>query len=236
MAGWALPAVMAGGELVKYFTGLANQPKAFANTAYGKYLTKLKNEGAMPSAVRSGMLSQVGARTAESARSAGASTAGSMYRRGLEGSIAGTAAVTRAKRGETDKMYDAALELAIQNERSKVAAEREIKMGKMERSDQKDAYKRSLNTQLIGGLTDVATAAAAGIIKSKEATAATAASATEAKEGIAAIAKKHDAKITSDGDKLDLDAIKKLVENLDPNSLDAVNLEKWLKDILAGME
>ena len=139
------------GTGLNFLNNYMNKPKPFGDTAYGKRLKTLSEQGTFSGAAKSNILGGVGKETGNVAQQAKVSYKGRLISQGMGGSIAGQAKLADIDVQRMNKMGETAKGIETENELSKVQYGNEYAQAASQYGQQRQDYNRNMLTGLVQG-------------------------------------------------------------------------------------
>jgi len=143
-------AIQAGTSLAGYLGRRKRGP--FEDTAYGQYLSRIKEEGRYSPTAKANILGQVSGQAGAVAQRQKVGLRGYLESTGMGRSIAGAKLLSSPGRGVMREVAGATRDIELENELAKLQAGREYGLGKMQYGERRGAEEAQARQQLFGGL------------------------------------------------------------------------------------
>ncbi len=144
-----LPAAIQGvGSVINAISGRKNRTPKFENTAFGKYIKQVSEQGAYSPNIQQQILNQLSSKVSAIAQTRRARTRGYLTSRGMGDSVAGASLLDEPGQDVQRTLGNEAQDLLVKNALSKIQAGREYVAG----INQTDAIRRGENKAITGGL------------------------------------------------------------------------------------
>ena len=139
------------GTGLNFLNNYMNKPKPFGDTAYGKRLKTLSEQGTFSGAAKSNILGGVGKETGNAAQQAKVGYKGRLISQGMGGSIAGQQGLANIDVQRMNQMGDVAQKIETENELSKVQYGNEYAQAASQYGQQRQDYNKQMLTGLVQG-------------------------------------------------------------------------------------
>ena len=144
-----LPAAIQGvGSIINAISGRTNRTPKFENTAFGKYLKQVSEQGAYSPDIQQQILNQLSSKVSSIAQTRRARTRGYLTSRGMGDSVAGAALLDEPGQDVQRTLGNEAQDLLVKNALSKIGAGQQYAQG----INQTDAIRRGENKAITSGL------------------------------------------------------------------------------------
>lgn len=166
MPAWLIPAAIQGVSAVAGYMSRRKQP-GFNQTAQGRYLSKVSKQGVYTPKAQSEILGKTSAQAGNVAQTDITARRGYLEARGMGNSIAGARTLAEPRLNQAEIVSNAANELSIKNEQSKIDAQNEYALARMRYGKQGRAEENQAREKLISGIGNTINTAAQGYMQKR---------------------------------------------------------------------
>lgn len=168
MALWAVPAIAQGvGAVASYFSARKNRTPRFEDTAQGRYLKKTSKQGVYTPYQQATVTAKAARGASAIANTQQSNMRGYLAARGMQNSVVGARALSEPQNNVQEITANAAENIALQNEQSKLAAKEAYLAGTDQARGIRQQEKSAATANLVGGLAGAAGAAVGGYYQNR---------------------------------------------------------------------